>query len=126
MPVRDNGVYPALDLPCVAGADCAEARRRLWEIIAHWDRDNPVGRGPNWFSNMEVALRLLRFLFADGIMTQLGRSVSRLREMIHEHYIHVVSDWKATRRTMKGGNHLIVELAALGAYESLSRKQGPG
>lgn len=96
------------------------------EIIAHWDRDNPVGRGPNWFSNMEVALRLLRFLFAYGIMTQLGRSVPRLREMIHAHYIHVVSDWKATRRTMKGGNHLIVELAALGAYESLSRKQGPG
>lgn len=94
------------------------------ELISLWDRDNPAGRGPNWFSNMEVALRLLRLLFFHGVSRQLGGPVNRAVEMIHEHYTHVKADWKTTRRTMKGGNHLIVELAALTAYEMLFKTQG--
>ncbi len=102
--------------------DCLES---ALEIVEQWDRENPFGMGVNWFSNMEVALRLLRLLLLQGVCESLGEKVSFIHRLIADHAAHVRAEWKATRKNLKGGNHLLVELAALAAYETLAGDHGP-
>jgi len=97
-----------------------------YSIVQQWQGENPFGYGLNWYSNMEVALRLLRLLFLHGVATGFNVEQDWLLDLIHQHWVHVYSEWRSTRRTMKGGNHLIVELAALAAYECLTGIYGPG
>ena len=93
------------------------------DIAMQWSGENPPGMGSNWFSNMEVALRLLRCLFLQGLMEAFDLPNGRVKKLVYEHAVHVAADWKASRRTMKGGNHLVVELAALAAFETLAGRQ---
>ena len=98
--------------------------RNARDIVLQWDKENPWNQGVNWFSNMEVALRLLRLLCLQGFLSWFGLKNEAITRLIVQHAVHVKADWKATRRTMKGGNHLLVELAALTAFDALTEKAG--
>jgi hypothetical protein len=104
----------------------SEDLKTAHDIVSQWNSENPSGMGVNWFSNMEVALRLLRLLFLKGVMDAFDFKAGLVNSLIAEHTVHVRADWKASRRAMKGGNHLLVELAALAAHETLTGVSGPG
>jgi hypothetical protein len=101
-----------------------EYLRSTQELIEHWRSENPYNRGVNWYSNMEVAVRLLRLLLCRQIFAAARWNAAELEAAIQEHYFHVISDWRSTRRTMVGGNHLLIELAAAASGELLL--EGPG
>jgi hypothetical protein len=89
-------------------------------LVSQWCEENPFNQGLNWFSNMEVAIRLLRLILLRGILAAHGMETVKIDFTIYEHYRHVSYDWRFTQLSMMGGNHLIVELAAMALYEILS------
>jgi hypothetical protein len=101
--------------------DCLETAQ---DLVGQWARENPFGMGVNWFSNMEVALRLLRLLLLQGVTAAFGENDLFVKSLIADHAAHVRADWQATRKNLRGGNHLLVELAALAAYEALIGDHG--
>jgi len=96
-----------------------------FDIVIQWERENPFGRSANWFSNMEVAIRLIRLLLLHTLSQNYKMDNQWLSSLIHLHWLHLISDWKSTRRTTTG-NHLLVEVAALALYECLTGTEGPG
>ncbi len=92
-------------------------------LLHQWRKDNPFNRGINWFSNMEVAIRLLRLLLLRGLIAIHNLDTQEVNTAIQEHYAHIESEWLHTKGTM-GGNHLIIELAAMAVHEFLEHIPG--
>lgn len=93
-------------------------------LVRQWRAENPFKYGINWFSTMEAALRLLRLLLLRGLLKEFQCHTSEVDIAVVEHYSHVVSQWPFTVKTMMAGNHLLVELAALAAYEFMTASPG--
>jgi hypothetical protein len=96
------------------------------EQLESWLDQCPFGRGMNWRSPLELAIRLINWVWAvdlireSGLVT--GRFGSRLRESAHRHL------WEITRkysRGSSGNNHRIGEAAgvfvATSYFEGLDR-----
>lgn len=82
------------------------------QIAAAWEAQNPAGRGINWFSNAEVAMRLHKFLLLAGLLQDRGPLPETLVRLIAAHAAHVRRDIGWTRHSM-GNSHYLVELSAL-------------
>jgi hypothetical protein len=93
-------------------------------IVSQWRRENPFHYGISWYSNMEAALRLLRFILLKGLLSAYECDTSDVDAALMEHYYSVSFRWRFTKKTMMAGNHLIVELASLAVYEIMTGAQG--
>lgn len=89
------------------------------DILKQWTKENPYNKGINWFSNMEVAIRLIRLLLCLCVLPDTGKTEMKklLDKAIAEHYLHVKLNWLPSEKTMHAGNHLIVEIASLACCE---------
>jgi hypothetical protein len=93
-------------------------------LVARWRAQNPMHRGVNWYSNMEVALRLIRMLLLLIVARGQGVEAPETRRSIEEHTARLRRHVASTRRTM-GGNHYLIEVLALAIVEICSGGGGP-
>lgn len=86
-------------------------------VVAHlvsWMDSNPVGRGMNWRSPMELSIRVINWGWALDYIYESGLFKGEFRErVLHSIYLHL---WDVTRKFSKGSsanNHLIGEAAGV-------------
>jgi len=94
------------------------------KLVSQWRQENPFNRGVNWYSNMEVAIRLIRFILLRCMLDEYQLDTTLIDRSIAEHHAHVVSEWWFTKKTLEGGNHLLVELSSLALYELIHGRPG--
>lgn len=99
---------------------CREGER--W--VARWRDQNPLHRGVNWYSNMEVALRLIRMLVLLIVARDQGVETPATQRSVEEHSARLRRHVASTRRTM-GGNHYLIEALALAIVEICTGGGGP-
>jgi hypothetical protein len=82
--------------------------------IESWIRQCPFGRGMNWRSPLELAIRLINWVWAIDLIRESGRfSGDFRRRFLHAAYLHL---WEITRkysRGSSGNNHRIGEAAGV-------------
>jgi len=85
-----------------------------FRLILLWHKLNPFDFGENWFSNMEVAIRVLHLLrFREGAEGRLNaHQLDLLDHSIRLHEQHLKQELRSTKYSM-GGNHYLIELCAL-------------
>ena len=111
-------------LVCVLLEGDSKYLEEALKLLRQWRVENPFNRGLNWYSNMEVAIRLLRLFLLRGILAAHSFDTREADIAINEHYSHVTSEWRFTKSTMMGRNHLIVEFAAMAMYEFMTEIPG--
>lgn len=88
-----------LHIPLLGRVRCLSERGNDWcasEFVAQvesWIRANPYGRGPNWASTMDVAIRMINFIWGYWLFRE-DRSIPdlfwrRLTETIWQHARHI-------------------------------------
>ena len=79
-----------------------------------WIDQNPYGRGMNWRSPLELAVRVINWVWALGLIHESGLFVGAIKDKIlHSAYLHC---WDVTRKYSKGSsanNHLVGEAAGV-------------
>ncbi len=87
------------------------------EVVAQlesWLEQCPYGRGMNWRSPMELAIRLINWVWALDLIRESGLFSGGFRErVLHSVYLHL---WDVTRKYSRGSsanNHLIGEAAGV-------------
>ena len=84
------------------------------EHITSWMDCNPYGRGMNWRSPMELAIRIINWAWALDFIYETKLFSGEFRErVLHSVYLHL---WDVTRKYSKGSsanNHLIGEAAGV-------------
>lgn len=84
------------------------------EQLDSWLRQCPFGRGMNWRSPLELAVRLINWVYAAELIRDSGVLTGDLRERwLHSVYMHV---WEIARKYSRGSsanNHRIGEAAGV-------------
>ena len=87
---------------------------QIW--LEDWVERNPVGRGINWTSPLEVALRLLNFAWFDVLVSACGQDhLSERQKILAERIVPVHALWVHRYRSYgsSANNHLLGELVGL-------------
>jgi hypothetical protein len=87
---------------------------QIW--LEDWVERNPVGRGINWTSPLEVALRLLNFAWFDVLVSACGQDhLSERQKVLAERIVPVHALWVHRYRSYgsSANNHLLGELVGL-------------
>lgn len=96
-----------------AGGDIRYAEEVVKQIES-WLRQCPFGRGMNWRSPMELAIRLINWVWAIDLIRDSGAlTVDMRKRVLHSVYLHL---WEITRKYSRGSsanNHLIGEAAGV-------------
>ncbi|MBW1707070.1 MAG: alginate lyase family protein, partial [Deltaproteobacteria bacterium] len=96
-----------------AGGDIRYAEEVVRQIES-WLRQCPFGRGMNWRSPMELAIRLINWVWAIDLIRDSGALTGELRKrVLYSVYLHL---WEITRKYSRGSsanNHLIGEAAGV-------------
>ena len=97
-----------------------ESGRLAQSWLSDWVKKNPVGRGWNWTSPMEPAIRLINFTYADALLRALpgdgeefASEQNRLATEIVPGHVWWVSRYRSVGSS--ANNHLLGELAGLSA-----------
>lgn len=85
--------------------------KRAIEILDSWIKRNPAGRGPNWSSNLEVAIRSISII---NMLVAIGEKKinEKYQEELYLHAKHIYHDIKFTEKCIPN-NHLVGEAASL-------------
>lgn len=97
----------------VGPAVATEDLRVIDEDVTSWIRANPIGRTVNWACAMEVALRAVNLICADGILLAAGRPVSDRTQLVRSLYQH---GWFLNRNleiSDLNGNHFLADAVGL-------------
>lgn len=82
--------------------------------LESWLEQCPFGRGMNWRSPLELAIRLLNWIWTIDLIRDSGcLTPGMLRRLLHAAYLHL---WDITRKFSRGSsanNHLIGEAAGV-------------
>ena len=87
---------------------------QIW--LEDWVERNPVGRGINWTSPLEVALRLMNFAWFDALVHACGQEhLSTRQKALAERIVPVHALWVHRYRSFgsSANNHLLGELVGL-------------
>ena len=87
---------------------------QLW--LEDWCDRNPVGRGINWTSTLEVALRLINFTWFDALVHGCGvEHLSEHQRRLAQRIVPAHAAWVCRYRSFgsSANNHLLGELAGL-------------
>jgi hypothetical protein len=87
---------------------------QIW--LEDWVERNPVGRGINWTSPLEAALRLLNFAWFDALVHACGQEqLSAHQRILAERIVPVHALWVHRYRSFgsSANNHLLGELVGL-------------
>jgi len=98
-----------------------ESLLKAIKLFSSWESRHKYNRGINWFSNMEVALRLNRLILISVYVIEskkFARYKPMLSKMLEQHYNHLKLEVETTKKTMRG-NHYLVELCTLTTIECL-------
>ncbi len=107
------------------GNDDTDAALVAIEWLEDWCEKNPVGRGINWTSPLEVGLRLMNFVWFDALVEELagtaalaGESSSRLNSARRDLAARIVPAhaawvWRYRSFGSSANNHLLGELVGL-------------
>ncbi len=96
-------------------------REYLEEIdkqLDSWRRANPVQRGINWASALEVAFRALSWMWVDHLV---GRSLARRDQLLHGLYLHALHLDANLSVYFSPNTHLLGEAVALHALGKMFR-----
>jgi hypothetical protein len=90
--------------------------RLAQEWISNWCDKNPAGKGVNWCSALEAAIRLLNFCWVDALIREtcdreLIAAQNELATRVAP--VHAIWVWRHRSIGSSANNHLIGELAAL-------------
>jgi hypothetical protein len=96
------------------------------QLESWWDAC-PFGRGMQWRSPLELAIRLINWVYAIDLVQPSGLVSGRFRErLLHSARLHV---WEVSRKYSRGSsanNHLIGEAAGVFAAASYFTALDPG
>lgn len=81
------------------------------EILDSWIENNKVSKGPNWCSNLEVAIRSISILNFINFIDDLG-IIEKYKKILYEHAQHIYTDIFYTEKCIPN-NHLVGEASAL-------------
>lgn len=87
---------------------------QIW--LEDWVERNPVGRGINWTSPLEAALRLMNFAWFDALVHACGQEhLSTRQKALAERIVPVHALWVHRYRSFgsSANNHLLGELVGL-------------
>ncbi|MBL9144224.1 MAG: heparinase II/III family protein [Verrucomicrobiaceae bacterium] len=87
---------------------------QIW--LEDWVERNPVGRGINWTSPLEAALRLMNFAWFDALVHACGQEhLSSRQRVLAERIVPVHALWVHRYRSFgsSANNHLLGELVGL-------------
>jgi hypothetical protein len=94
------------------GNDCQPiALAQQW--LSDWCQQNPVGRGINWTSPLEAALRLINFTWFDAFARACGASPAQDDLAARIVPMHASWIWRHRSFGSSANNHLLGELAAI-------------
>ncbi len=83
-------------------------------MLESWMTQCPFGRGMNWRSPLELAIRLINWVWAYDLILESGTMTGAFRSrFLHAAYLHL---WEITRKLSKGSsanNHSIGEAAGV-------------
>lgn len=97
-------------------ADDLEAARLAQAWIADWCEANPLGQGINWTSPLEAGLRLMNFVWIDGLLRAVSDAqVSSAQDVLAHRVVpgHALWVWRNRSVGSSANNHLIGELAGV-------------
>lgn len=98
---------------CRASGDCRYAEAVIGHIDS-WVRQCPFGMGMNWRSPLELAIRLINWVWAIDLIRDTGLLTREfLKRLRHVAYLHL---WEIRRKYSRGSsanNHLIGEAAGV-------------
>ncbi|HYF34921.1 MAG TPA: heparinase II/III family protein [Prosthecobacter sp.] len=85
--------------------------------LEDWCGENPVGRGINWTSPLEAALRLLNFCWIDALARAGAPETGAVQDALTAQIVPLHAGWIWRHRSVgsSANNHLLGELAALTA-----------
>ncbi|MFP4488751.1 MAG: alginate lyase family protein [Bacteroidales bacterium] len=93
---------------------------KFMELLGSWTESNPYLRGVNWYSNIEVNIRLINWFFcwhiigAGKLMEENERfRTFALRKWVPSVYQHCYYSYKNPSKYSSANNHLISEHAGL-------------
>jgi hypothetical protein len=96
-----------------ASGDCRYAETAVRQMES-WMNQCPFGKGMNWRSPLELAIRLINWVWALDLIRESGLVKGEFRErVLHSVYLHL---WEITRKYSRGSsanNHLIGEAAGV-------------
>jgi len=96
------------------------------EILSSWINDNPYLKGINWYSNIEVNIRLINWFFCWEILN-VEKLITEREDFRHfvqsvwipSIYQHCLYSFRNPSRFSSANNHLIAEYAGLYVSSSL-------
>ncbi len=88
-------------------------RDKVFSLLDAWITDNPYGYGMNWRSPLEVAIRIISWVFAldlTGVSELDGNQSERLHTAAYQHCVDVAGKFS---RGSSANNHVIGEAAGV-------------
>lgn len=91
-----------------------EYARKFRSLVEDWTNENPVGRGPNWFGAMEVAIRACNWIAGYYFFCE-SKSLSnefwtRFLKSLYAHGLFIENHLEYSKRN---GNHLLSDIIGM-------------